>query len=138
MEGKGLRIFRIQSNGTSEGTTSDVAQVTDRCNVDFQFLPCAPPLPRDDKEPARDSDAAQPAVAANDEPAATAAPPRRLQQGPSWTLRREQKVDLLYFGPTRARQAPCSWQLSSGKLPGEDLMSGNAAGGAAPSCQEKV
>eukprot|EP00812_Abedinium_dasypus_P007843 NODE_1_length_8589_cov_4.556480.p1 GENE.NODE_1_length_8589_cov_4.556480~~NODE_1_length_8589_cov_4.556480.p1 ORF type:complete len:2586 (+),score=446.46 NODE_1_length_8589_cov_4.556480:571-8328(+) len=38
-------------------TSNDVAQVTDRCNVDFQFLLCAPPLPSnegssgDDDEP---------------------------------------------------------------------------------------
>ena len=38
-------------------TSNDVAQVTDRCNVDFQFLICAPPLPSnegsagDDVEP---------------------------------------------------------------------------------------
>ena len=48
-------------------TTNDVAQVTDSCNVDYQFLSCAPPLPPDDKEPPRDSAAsplAQPVVAA--------------------------------------------------------------------------
>ena len=28
-------------------TSNDVTQVTDRCNVDYQFLPCAPPLPAD-------------------------------------------------------------------------------------------
>ena len=38
-------------------TTNDVAQVTDSCNVDYQFLSCAPPLPPDDKEPPRDSEA---------------------------------------------------------------------------------
>ena len=36
-------------------TSSDVSQATDRCNVDYQFLPCAPPLPPD----AEDSDATQ-------------------------------------------------------------------------------
>ena len=36
-------------------TSSDVTQATDRCNVDYQFLPCAPPLPPD----AKDSDATQ-------------------------------------------------------------------------------
>ena len=40
-------------------TTNDVTQAADRCNVDFQFLPCAPPLPRDDEEPAPDNDAPQ-------------------------------------------------------------------------------
>ena len=29
-------------------TSNDVAQATDRCNVDYQFLCCAPPLPIDD------------------------------------------------------------------------------------------
>ena len=28
-------------------TSNDVTQATDRCNVDYQFLPCAPPLPPD-------------------------------------------------------------------------------------------
>ena len=36
-------------------TTNDVAQSTNRCNVDYQFLPCAPPLPAD----GQDSDATQ-------------------------------------------------------------------------------
>ena len=40
------------------GTTNDVTQATDRCNVDFQFLPCAPPLPPLCL-PARDGDAPQ-------------------------------------------------------------------------------
>ena len=30
-------------------TSNDVAQVTDRCNVDFQFLFCAPPAPPEDE-----------------------------------------------------------------------------------------
>ena len=28
-------------------TSNDVTQATARCNVDYQFLPCAPPLPPD-------------------------------------------------------------------------------------------
>ena len=39
-------------------TSNDVSQVTDRCNVDYQFLPCAPPLPPDTE----DSDVVQLAV----------------------------------------------------------------------------
>ena len=39
-------------------TSSDVSQATDRCNVDYQFLPCAPPLPPD----AEDSHVTQLAV----------------------------------------------------------------------------
>ena len=31
-------------------TSNDVTQVTDRCNVDYQFLPCAPPLPADTED----------------------------------------------------------------------------------------
>ncbi len=51
---------------------------------------------------------------------AVAAAPGSHRRAARWTPRREQKVDLLYFGPTRARQAP-------------------AAGSSAPaSCQEKI
>jgi hypothetical protein len=31
-------------------STNDVSQATDRCNLDFQFLFCAPPLPQQDEE----------------------------------------------------------------------------------------
>ena len=48
-------------------TSNDVAQVLDRCNVDFQFLECAPSMPIDDEDPGTptalaSSGALQPAV----------------------------------------------------------------------------
>ena len=44
--------FRVQvvREQPFRSTTNDVCQVTDRCNVDFQFLPCAPLLPREEAE----------------------------------------------------------------------------------------
>ena len=54
-------------------TSNDVAQVTNRCNVDFQFLFCAPPLPSESLG------AAQPQAAAVTDDAAPAKR-RRLRQ----------------------------------------------------------
>ena len=48
-------------------TSNDVAQATDRCNVDFQFLFCAPPLPPDVGQPS--GGALQPAAAAGEDEA---------------------------------------------------------------------
>ena len=40
-------------------TSNDVCQATDSCNVDFQFLTCAPPMPPDDADPVEDEGADQ-------------------------------------------------------------------------------
>ena len=57
-------------------TSNDVAQVTDRCNVDFQFLFCAPPAPPDDEGL---SGAAQPAAQAKAGDASRPLKRRRLR-----------------------------------------------------------
>ncbi len=69
----------VQSEQPLRRTSDDVAQVTDRCNVDFQSLFCAPPQPPEDGELAAHAAAAssgtpQPAASAGQD---TAARPKR-------------------------------------------------------------
>ncbi|MCP4206292.1 MAG: hypothetical protein GY767_04500, partial [Shimia sp.] len=68
-------------------TSNDVAQVTDRCNVDFQFLFCAPPLPAEDARLAprttgEHSSASQPAAPAGSETAPRPKRTRLMQKTP--------------------------------------------------------
>jgi len=57
-------------------TSNDVCQVTDRCNVDFQFLFCAPSLPPAES-PQSNGSASQPAAAVPGKDEASRPPKRR-------------------------------------------------------------
>lgn len=79
-------------------TSNDVAQVTNRCNVDFQFLFCAPPLP---VAPVESHSAAQPVVAADGAPPAKR---RRLRkktplQHTKYMTRKARKDRPVWFPP---------------------------------------
>ena len=78
-------------------TSSDVSQVTDRCNVDYQFLPCAPPLPPDTE----DSDVVQ--LAVDSALAMPASDSATTQQGdaPQSAARRRVRTKTR-FGATKA------------------------------------
>ena len=47
--------YQVVREQPFRSTSNDVSQVTDRCNVDYQFLACVPPLPPE----AEDGDAYQ-------------------------------------------------------------------------------
>ena len=80
-------------------TSNDVAQSTDRCNVDYQFLSCAPPLPTD----GQDSDATQ-LAACNPSEAANVA----LQPAAGRRLRTKTRPGATKYG-SRVRHKKPPW-----------------------------
>ncbi len=92
-------------------TSNDCAQVLDRCNVDFQFLPCAPPLPQKDES---NGGAPQPA------PCTRKTKRRRLTKKTPGYLKENSRHDPSRLSPVYVKQKsrdyptwfPCASQLT--------------------------